>query len=86
MPLLEAMQVGTPVVTSNLTAMPEVAGGAALLVDPFDVDDITNTMAYLLGDDKLREELIRKGKEVAKAYSWKRTAEEYLALYQSVRN
>ena len=86
MPLLEAMQVGTPVVTSNLTAMPEVAGSAALLVDPFDVDDITNTMAKLLGDDKLREELIRKGKEVAKAYSWKRTAEEYLALYQSVRN
>jgi len=85
MPLLEAMQVGTAVVTSNLTAMPEVAGGAALLVDPFDVDDITNTMAKLLGDDKLREELIRKGKEVAKVYSWKRTSEEYLALYESVR-
>jgi glycosyltransferase involved in cell wall biosynthesis len=84
MPLLEAMQVGTPVITSNLTAMPEVAGGAALLVDPFDVDDITNTMVKLLGDDELREELRQKGREVAKAYSWKRTAEGYLKLYQSV--
>lgn len=84
MPLLEAMQVGTPVITSNLTAMPEVAGGAALLVDPFDVEDITNAMAKLLGDGELREELIRKGREVAKAYSWKRTAEGYLKLYQSV--
>jgi len=85
MPLLEAMQVGTPVVTSNLTAMPEVAGGAALLVDPFDVEDITSTMAKLLGGGNLREELIRKGKEVAKAYSWQRTSEEYLALYECVR-
>jgi glycosyltransferase involved in cell wall biosynthesis len=85
MPLLEAMQVGTPVITSNLTAMPEVAGGAALLVDPFDVEDITNAMAKLLGDGALREELIRKGKDVANAYSWKRTAEGYLKLYQAVR-
>jgi glycosyltransferase involved in cell wall biosynthesis len=85
MPLLEAMQVGTPVITSNLTAMPEVAGGAALLVDPFDVEDITNAMVKLLEKDDLREELIRKGREVAEAYSWKRTAEGYLELYQVVR-
>jgi glycosyltransferase involved in cell wall biosynthesis len=84
MPLLEAMQVGTPVITSHLTAMPEVAGGAALLVDPFDVEAIANAMVKLLGDDKLREELIRKGREVTKAYSWKRTAEGYLELYQAV--
>jgi glycosyltransferase involved in cell wall biosynthesis len=85
MPLLEAMQVGTPVITSNVTAMPEVAGGAALLVDPFDVEDISNAMAKLLGDDELRDELIRKGREVARAYSWKRTAEGYLELYQALR-
>jgi glycosyltransferase involved in cell wall biosynthesis len=84
MPLLEAMQVGTPVITSNLTAMPEVAGGAALLVDPFVVEDIVNAMVKLLGDGELREELVRKGKGVAKAYSWKRTAEGYLELYQAV--
>jgi glycosyltransferase involved in cell wall biosynthesis len=84
MPLLEAMQVGTPVITSNLTAMPEVAGGAALLVDPFDVEDIVKAMVKLLGDSALREEMIYKGKEVAKAYSWKRTAEGYLELYQAV--
>jgi glycosyltransferase involved in cell wall biosynthesis len=84
MPLLEAMQVGTPVVTSNLTAMPEVAGGAALLVDPFDVDDMANTMSKLLGDGDIRQDLIRKGFEVAKGYSWQRTSEAYLALYESV--
>jgi glycosyltransferase involved in cell wall biosynthesis len=84
MPLLEAMQVGTPVITSNLTAMPEVAGGTALLVNPFDVGDITNSMAKLLGDGELREELIGKGIEVAKGYSWQRTSEAYLALYESV--
>jgi glycosyltransferase involved in cell wall biosynthesis len=84
MPLLEAMQVGTPVITSNLTAMPEVAGGAALLVDPFDVGDITKAMSKLLGDGDLREEMIRKGIEVAKGFSWQRTSEEYLALYESV--
>jgi glycosyltransferase involved in cell wall biosynthesis len=84
MPLLEAMQVGTPVITSNLTAMPEVAGGAALLVDPFNVEDIKGTMAKLLGDGELRGEMIRKGIEVAKGYSWQRTSEEYLALYESV--
>jgi glycosyltransferase involved in cell wall biosynthesis len=84
MPLLEAMQVGTPVITSSLTAMPEVAGGAALLIDPFDVEDITNTMGKLLGDRELREELIRKGVGVARGYSWKRSAEGYLALYQAV--
>jgi len=85
MPLLEAMQVGTPVITSNVTAMPEVAGGAAILVDPFNIEDITNGMAKLLGDDGLRNESIGKGFEVARAYSWKRTSEEYLALYESVR-
>lgn len=84
MPLLEAMQVGTPVITSNLTAMPEVAGGAALLVDPFNVEDIKGTMAKLLGDGELRSEMICKGIEVAKGYSWQRTSEEYLALYESV--
>ena len=66
------------------TVMPEVAGGAAILIDPFNIDDIANAMAKLLGDDELREELIRKGREVTKAYSWKRTAEGYLELYRAV--
>ena len=80
-PILEAMQVGTPVITSNITGTREVAGDAAVLIDPYDVDKMAEEMSRLLVDKKLREELSRKGKERAGSYSWERTAEEYLELY-----
>jgi glycosyltransferase involved in cell wall biosynthesis len=83
-PVLEAMRMGTPVITSNLTAMPEVAGGAALLVDPNDEKNITETMIRLLSDEGLREELIRKGTKRATAFSWERTAKQYIELYMSL--
>lgn len=80
-PILEAMQMGTPVITSNITGTREVAGDAAVLIDPYDVDEMTEKMSRVLVDEKLREELSGKGKERASLYSWKRTAEEYLELY-----
>jgi len=80
-PILEAMQVGTPVITSDLAAMPEVAGGAAVLVDPYNIEEMVSEMANLLQDNKLREELRRRGMERASLYSWQRTAEQYLELY-----
>ncbi len=83
-PILEAMQMGTPVITSNITGTREVAGDAAVLIDPYDVDKMAEEMSRLLVDKKLREELSRKGKEKASSYSWKRTAEEYLELYEKV--
>ena len=83
-PILEAMRVGTPVITSNLTAMPEVAGGAAVLVDPYDIEEMVSEMSRLLQDNKLREELVRRGMERASHYSWERTSEQYLELYQEV--
>lgn len=83
-PVLEAMQVGTPVLTSTVTALPEVAGDAALLVDPYDVDDITQGMSRLLTDESLRRDLSRKGKERAQSYSWDRTADLYLDLYKEI--
>jgi glycosyltransferase involved in cell wall biosynthesis len=83
-PILEAMKVGTPVITSNLTAMPEVAGGAAVLVDPYDIEGMVSEMSKLLQDNKLREELVRRGMERASHYSWERTSEQYLELYQEV--
>lgn len=83
-PILEAMKVGTPVLTSNLTAMPEVAGGAAILVDPYDVEEIVSAMSKLLQNNTLRGELVRKGVERAKHYSWERTSEQYLELYKEV--
>jgi glycosyltransferase involved in cell wall biosynthesis len=80
-PVLEAMQVGTPVITSSTTAMPEVAGDAALLVDPHDLEAIASAMVRLSKDGALRRELSDKGKQRAKGYTWEKTAQEYLELY-----
>jgi len=83
-PILEAMKVGTPVVTSNVTAMPEVAGDAAVLVDPLDVDSLASGMASLLDDAALRENLVAKGHERADGYSWDHAAGMYCDLYREV--
>lgn len=80
-PILEAMKVGTPVVTSSVTAMPEVAGDAALLVDPVDVDAIADGIAQVLRDADLRRTLQRRGLERAAAYSWEAACRQYLDLY-----
>ncbi|WP_276957953.1 glycosyltransferase family 4 protein [Allomeiothermus silvanus] len=75
LPALEAMACGTPVLASNVTALPEVVGEAGLLVDPFDVEAIAHGICRLVGDSALREELKRKGLERAKQFTWERTAE-----------
>ncbi|WP_051180657.1 glycosyltransferase family 1 protein [Thermithiobacillus tepidarius DSM 3134] len=75
LPLLEAMASGTPVLTSNVTSLPEVAGGAAILVDPYDVESIADGLRRLVEDKALRETLRSKGLERAKLFSWDRTAE-----------
>ena len=63
------MKAGTPVVTSSSTAMPEVAGDAAVIVDPYDVSQMVSAISQLLRDISLREELIKKGKARARDYS-----------------
>ena len=83
-PILEAMKVGTPVITSNLTAMPEVAGGAAVLADPYNIEEMVSEMSKLLQNNKLRGELVKKGMERASHYSWERTSKQYLELYKKV--
>ena len=75
LPVLEAMACGTPVVTSNVTALPEVVGDAAVLVDPYDVDSIAEGIRRVVEDSALRETLRRKGIERARQFSWDRTAE-----------
>jgi len=85
-PILEAMQVGTPVITSNITGTREVAQDAAILIDPYNVDEMTGQMSRLLGDNQLRAELSKKGKARASSYSWDRTAEKYLELYRYLAN
>jgi glycosyltransferase involved in cell wall biosynthesis len=81
LPILEAMACGTPVVASNLSSHPEVAGGAALLVDPSDRSAIAAATARLLEDESLRAECIAKGYARAKGFTWERAARQTLALY-----
>jgi len=75
MPVLEAMRAAVPVITSEGTAMEEVAKGAALLADPSDHNDIAEKMMILYKDESLRNQLIEKGKQVYPMYSWDRSAD-----------
>lgn len=84
LPVLEAMACGTPVVTSNVSALPEVAGDAALLVDPSKPEEIARAIARLLEDEHLREKLIHKGHERVKLFSWEKTALKTLEVYRSI--
>lgn len=82
LPVLEAMSYGTPVITSNVSALPEVAGDAALLVDPLSVDDISASMLRVIENDALRDELRRKGRVRFADFSWLKTAETTLDVYR----
>jgi glycosyltransferase involved in cell wall biosynthesis len=82
MPIIEAMSLGTPVITSKISSMAEAAGDAALLVDPFDTTDISRAMERLYLDKPLREELIAKGYRRAKDFSWHKAAKEFLHLIE----
>jgi glycosyltransferase involved in cell wall biosynthesis len=82
LPPLEAMATGTPVVASNVSALPEVLGDAALLVNPENVFEIARAIQEALLDEELRRELIARGKAQAARYSWDRTAREVLEVYR----
>lgn len=81
LPVLEAMGCGVPVVASNTSAMPEVAGDAALLVNPRDVEDMAAAMADVVHNTSLREHLRQKGLVRAQSFSWEVTARKTLDLY-----
>ncbi len=83
-PVLEAMACGAPVVTSNVSATAEVAGEAALLVDPLSVASIRDGLRSLLSDGALRSRLSRRGMERAARFSWRRAADETHAVYEGV--
>jgi glycosyltransferase involved in cell wall biosynthesis len=82
LPVLEAMARDVPVACSNRPALPEVAGGAALLFDPLDQAAVTDAIRRLLTDKSLRDDLVRRGGERARELSWRRTAEATLASYR----
>ena len=81
LPILEAMKCGAPVVTSNVSSMPEVAGQAGVLVDPLSVEKITQGIKKAIGD---KENLVQKGFEQANSFSWEKTAKETLKVYEEI--
>jgi glycosyltransferase involved in cell wall biosynthesis len=86
LPPLEAMASGTPVVTSNVSSLPEVAGDAALLVDPYDPQAIADGIHRVLTDEGLRRELRRKGAARAREFSWEQSVRRVQAIYGEVAN
>lgn len=90
MPVIEAMACGAPVITSNISCLPEIAGNAALLANPLDVGDIAAAIQTLSADGELRTRLSHAGIMNAKRFSWTKTAESVLCLYdlalQQVKN
>ncbi len=84
LPVVEAMACGTPVVTSNSSAMPEVVGEAGLMIDPYDEDALARAMLRVVEDAQLQAQLSEQGLLQAAKFTWRRTAERTLAVYEEV--
>ncbi|MES2744722.1 MAG: glycosyltransferase family 1 protein [Bdellovibrionota bacterium] len=84
LPPLEAMASGAPVVTSNTSSLPEVVGNAALMVSPYDCDQLADTLALIVRDPLLRREMRARGYEQVKKFNWYRVARNILAVYYEV--
>jgi glycosyltransferase involved in cell wall biosynthesis len=84
LPVLEAMKAGAPVLTSNVSSLPEVAGDAAALVDPLSVDAMSGEISRLLGDAQERDRLRAAGLRRAAEFSWERTADEVLHVLRAL--
>ena len=85
-PVLEAMACACPVITSNNSSLPEVVGEAGIMVDPHNTDSLAEAMSKVLTDGRLRDNMIRKGLEQAKGFSWEKAAEQTLEVYNQVEN
>ena len=83
-PILEAMECGIPVITSNISSIPEVAGKAALLVDPNNIQEIAGAMNDIVSSKTLRKQLIESGLKRVKQFSWERTARQTLKVYNEI--
>lgn len=84
LPVLEAMNCGCPVITSNISSLPEVAGDAALLVDPYNVEAIASAMLSLLKDENLVDSLKEKGYKRAQQFGWSHSAKQWKEIIQAI--
>ncbi len=84
LPPLEAMACGTAVITSNTSSMPEVCANAAIYCDPFDIEDIKDKIQMLLSDATLQKEMIKRGLEHVKSFTWEKSLEKHLEVFQKV--
>ena len=84
LPPLEAMACGTPVIASNLTSIPEVCSDSALLIDPYNIDELKDSIEHLLSDTMLQLKLIQKGLARSSKFSWNKTATQTIDAYKSI--
>lgn len=84
LPILDAQICGTPVITSNISSMPEVAGRGALMVDPASVEDISRAIKRITDNKEIREELIKEGFKNVKRFSWEKTAQDTAKVYDEI--
>jgi glycosyltransferase involved in cell wall biosynthesis len=84
LPVLEAMEAGVPVITSNTSSLREIAGDAALTVNPLDTDEMKQSIYKMVNEKKIREDYITKGRTRVKAFSWRTNAIKTLKVYQEV--
>jgi glycosyltransferase involved in cell wall biosynthesis len=82
--VLEAMACGTPVVTSNVSSLPEVAGDAAVLINPHSVEELADSIKRIISNEDLREENIAKGLERARLFTWEKCAKETLEAFSQI--
>ncbi|MEM7726415.1 MAG: glycosyltransferase family 1 protein [Cyanobacteria bacterium P01_A01_bin.45] len=81
-PVLEAMSIGTPVITSNISSLPEVAGDAAILINPYNIDDISHAMQIIATQNQIRTQMIEKGLKQAEKFSWEKTGQATVKVLQ----
>ena len=84
MPVLEAMASGTPVITSNVSSLPEVAGDAAILVNPYDVKEISKAMKNIIENEELKKKMIRKGLDQVKKFTWEESVKKLEKIYSEL--
>lgn len=84
LPPLEAMSCGTPVITSNISSIPEVVGDGGILIDPFNIESLMNSLENLLNNETLRSSLSVKALKRASNFSWEKTSEKTIEAYKSI--